>query len=339
MLRQLFDKYNDPRFFYGQVTTSGGNAAVVDLGPNDYASAVEAAAGKPVLTLKQPFRRTPVALCAIGTNIANGGYGTIDVASTTAVASLGLLNQAGTAADGTADFLLYGYQSADISRCISQQVLCSKRRSRMLGGKVTTSGAVATVAFGKTDFTVTRTAQGVYSVTFKRAFSQTPIVLPIGISSTVVRAPKVTAKSAAGCTITFYDETQTAQDADWYVIVVGTDIRDEHGLAFAQVDNPQRRPRIIAGQITYTAGVPAATINLPEFSSITDNNTGDATLVLANPFRQECIVMATARNTRVQVHTGSASSPRLICRNAAAAATDPSTVDFLLLGTDDPAEY
>lgn len=339
MLRELKTRHNGPRMFYGQVTTSGGNAVTANIGSNDYSTVTESAAGAPVITLKQPFKRLPVVVGTAGTTVAAGGYVDLAAASTTAILSLGLKDAAGSGNDGVADFLAFGYVDSDTDRVLKQSVLCSKRRSRIFGAKLTGDGSSVTVNFGKTDVSASRTSQGVYAVTFKRAFSQTPIVLACGISSSAVRAPKITGKSATGCTVSLYDEAGAVQDDAFYLVVVGTDIRDEHGGAFASIDNPQRKPRIVVGQITVTAGTPAFTINSNEFSSVTDNGAGDFTLNLNDAFRQAPIIIATGRGGRVQVHTGSASVPRLICRNAAGTAADPTTVDFILLGTDDPSEY
>lgn len=339
MLRTLKDAYCDPRLFAGKVTTSGTNTVTKTIGSDDLATNTEAGAGLPILTLKQGYSRTPLFLAAPGTGATNGSYCDQAGASTNSVFTSRIANAGGTGIDAAMHYLALGYLSSDISLVKPQQVLCSKRRSRIVGGKVTTSATVATVAFGKSDFTVTRTAQGVYTVVYKRAFAQSPVVLPIVINGAAVRSPVVSLDTAAGCTITFADTTPTAQDCDFYLIVVGSDSRDEHGIAWDPIMNPQRLPRIVAGQITYSAGVPSVTVNAQSFSSITDNGTGDATLNLARPFRQECIVMATSRSGRVQVSVGSASAPRLLAMNAAGVATDPTSVDFILLGSDDVSEY
>jgi hypothetical protein len=195
------------------------------------------------------------------------------------------------------------------------------------------------VNIGSTDVSATRTSQGVYAITFKPGFSQTPVIVACGIKSAAVRAPKVTSESASGCTVSLYDETGTAQDDAFYLIVVGSDGRDDHGGAFAPIENSQRKPRLVAGRITVTAGAPSLEANSNDFTSVTDNGTGDFTLNLKDSFRRECIAIATAEGTRVQVHTASSSAPRLICLNAAGAATDPTSIDFMFLGSDDPSEY
>ena len=337
MLRDLVTRHENCRLYYGQVTTSGGNTVTKNIGGDDLATAVEAAAGLPTLTLKHGARRTPVVVSQIGADVADGGYSDLIAATTTTVFRPSLRDQAGSGDDGTVDYLVCGWDTNNTDRTMPQCVSCTKRRSRIIGAKVT--GATPTVNFGSTDISVSRTSQGVYAVTIKRAFAATPIVLATAINSTVVRAAKVTSKAAGSFTISFFDEAQAVQDANFYMIIIGSDCRDEHGNAFDRIRNPQRKPRLVAGQLTITAGAPAFTINSNEFSSVTDNGTGDFTLNLNNAFRQECIVIATARAGRAHVHTGSASAPRLLIRDAAGAAADPTTIDFVLLGTDDPSEY
>lgn len=339
MLRELKTRHNHPRFLYGQITTSGGNTVTKDIGGDDLAAATEAAAGTPSLTLKLPSRRVPVVVATIGADVAAGGYADLSAVSTGSIAKPAFKSEAGVADDGTGDYLIFGYDSSDTDRVVSQIVKATKRRTRMFGGKLTGSGSGITVNFGTSDISASRTSTGVYSLTFKRAFSRTPIVLACGIKSSAVRAPKVTAKTAKDCIVSIFDETGTVQDDAFYIVVIGSDIRDEHGLAYAPVENSQRKPRIVVGQVTVSAGTPTFSINSNEFSSVTDNGAGDFTLNLSDVFRQECIVIATARAGRAQVHTGSASAPRLICLSAGGVATDPTTVDFILLGTDDPSEY
>lgn len=336
MLRPLKNRYNDPRLFAGKITTSGTNTVTKTVGGDDLSTATEASAGLPVLTLKQGFRRTPVFVGVPGTGATGGSYVEQAAASTNTVLSGRIRDGGGTAIDGAAHYLALGYNSPDTSACIPQRVLCSKRNSKIFFGKVTTAGVVS---YGKSFFTVTRASQGVYTVLYKPAFGQTPIVLAQAIATSGVRGVVISSDTAAGCTVTFSDAAAAVQDADFYLIVVGSQMRDDHGLAFSELESAQRKPRVVVGQITYNAGVPSATINSEEFTSITDNGTGDATLNLAKPFATECCVIATGLGGRVLVHTGSASAPRLLATNAAGTAADPTSVDFILIGSDDSTDY
>jgi len=219
---------------------------------------------------------------------------------------------------------------------MQQKVDCCYRHSRIIWGKIT--GSDGSVAIGKGDFSCTRASTGLYTITYKNAFAQTAFAFVIPIS-TSNRAATIGVQSASGCTVKTADNTPTVQDTDFYIVAVGLDTRDMHGNAFSRLQNSQRKPRIVAGQITVTAGAPSFSINSNEFTSVTDNGVGDFTLNLASPFSRECAVLVCANNCKSTVHTGSASAPRIRCITGGGAAFDPTTVDFILIGSDDVSEY
>ena len=93
--------------------------------------------------------------------------------------------------------------------------------SRKLPGKVSAAGAVS---FGS-GFTVSRTAVGVYSISFTTAFpsGQFPIVTASAESNgTVARFAMVNSPSNFSVTIRIVNGSGTAADADFYFIAAGT---------------------------------------------------------------------------------------------------------------------
>lgn len=97
----------------------------------------------------------------------------------------------------------------------------SSENLRFVRGKVSSAGAIA---FG-TGFTVSRTAVGVYSISFSTAFpsGQFPIVTASAESNgTVARFAMVNSPSNFSVVIRIVNGSGTAADADFYFIAAGT---------------------------------------------------------------------------------------------------------------------
>ena len=97
----------------------------------------------------------------------------------------------------------------------------SSENLRLVRGKVSAAGAVS---FGS-GFTVSRTAVGVYSISFTTAFpsGQFPIVTASAESNgTVARFAMVNSPSNFSVTIRIVNGSGTAADADFYFIAAGT---------------------------------------------------------------------------------------------------------------------
>lgn len=340
MLRVVRHPHLEPITSAFQVSTTVAPSITLDIG-GDNATAARTAAGAFSLTHRTAFARTPVVIGTIGTDIAAGGYFTSTVGTTSSLIAAGAsLDNAGSADDGTADCLVFGWNS-DVTDITKLQDVCGRRRAvRVIGCKVTTDTQVATVSVSKGDFTVTWVSTGVYTVTYKRAFAAMPLVFASGIHTSAIRAPKVTSKTKAGCVVTLYDETGTVQDGDFYLLVYGFDMWDVHGRAKAPIENSQRKPRLLAGRITVTGGTPAIAISSNDFSSVTDNGSGDYSPVFRTAFKREPIVICSGANVRATLKSAASTTEfRVITANAAGASTEATSVDFIVLGSDDSTVY
>jgi hypothetical protein len=339
MLRRITDSYRAPFLYPLSLVTSGGNTVTVSNGKDDLTTVTESTAGVPNLTLKRPFTRSPLLFSTPGITYANGAYGVINGSTTRSLLIAAAVARDGSNVDGGIEIMSYGYFSSDVSRCMPQTVKSSKKDYRIKAGSITIASSAATVNIGKGDFRATSSGTGVCNIVFNPSFAEIPIVLASGVNGSAIRAPRVTNKTAEGCTITLGDEAGNVQDGTFHIVVIGNQGRGEYGFANAEIKGTQRKPRIIAGSYTYSAGTPTATINPSNVTSITDNATGDATLNLAVPFRRPPIVIVNAQNIRAQITSASASAVRIFCASGAGAAADPGFVHYFIIGSDDVSEY
>ncbi len=343
MLREVKHNHIRPRLLGFQFTTTVTPSVTANVGSNDLSTLTRGGAGLPVATFKEGTNRTPILVCTNGGAVAAGGYSYLAAASTATQIQPTIANAGGTAVDGTCEALALTYHSSDANIFRPQIVFGSKRRSVIFAAQIQTDGSVL---IGKKDISCTRTGTGAYTITFMRAFGQTPVVIVTSVSTAGARAPRVDTKSVSGCTITVADNTGTSQDSKLNIVVLGCYGRDDHGQARNTLENTQRFPRIVAGQITWTAGTPAFTINPLGFTSVVDTGTGDVTFSYAAtfdrmvPFKREPIVVATARGAlRAQIAASSATSLEIQTRNAGGVLTDATTVDFIAVGSNDATEY
>lgn len=335
MLREIVDRFVNPRLFYGNFTITSSPSATVNIGGADWTLA-RGGAGLFTATRKQPFTRVPLVFGSSYTG--NGSYVDLSGASTATLDNLRLNDATGAASDGTVDILSLGYGSSDANLVGAQHLTCSRRRSRIMCARLT--GATPSLDFGASDFSLSKTGTGVYALTFKRAFASTPCVFATAVLNSGNRGVIISSKTAAGVTLSVHNQAGTATDAILHVVVVGSDSRDEHGGANARVQSPQRKPRIVAGSVTQSAGTYSLGQNAQAFTGVTKNGTGDITLTFKQPFRQAPVVILSAAGTRSQLASVSATDVRLVgLAGGAPTATDPSLFNILAVGSDDPSEY
>jgi len=251
-------------------------------------------------------------------------------------------NQAGTAVDGTFQAISFGFNSADLSLCQNQKVASSGNAERIIYCRVT--GSSGAVVFGATDFRVTKTATGTYSVVFRRSFSQTPTVIPTGISTAGAADGRVTNLTAEGCTITMAAASTTPSDLDFYLVVVGQDSRSDAGREKSSIQSSQRKPRIVVGQITNTGGTPTLTVGGAtggiDFTNLTDNGTGDFSVTIASPFARQPAIIVSSTGQRANIHSFSNNIIRMQTRAGNGTLTDLTGVtSFLCIGTDVNEEF
>ena len=270
-----------------------------------------------------------------GAGVGAGGFAGIAAAQTSSALVPSFNNAAGTAVDATGDVVCLGFNSSVTTLCMNQRVESTKVRSRVIFGKM--GSTTATVTIGASDFGITRSSAGVYVVTFKKAFSRTPVVVCCGVAALAsVKAPVISAKSATGVTVTCSTEAGAATDSQFYIAVFGQDTRDEQGGRFRYLQNSQRKPRMLGARVL-VAG-PTVSVGSEDFT-IVKNGPGDFTLTILRPFKREPIVIGASRSNRFQCYSATASTISINTLAAGGGSADSTSFDIIVIGSDDPSEY
>lgn len=346
MLRALKHSFNSPRILPFKVLTESGTTATVLLSPDEFISAVCGAAGRSILTLQEGFSRPGICLgTPFSSNIGAQGAVLIEAAPTINTAQF--LSHDGSAGDnGTLNGLIIGYDSLDsdfldYGSCKAPFAVRNCWNSpRVELFKVTGHATTPVLNIGSAKATISRNGTGDYTITFKRAFSSDAVVgLALPISATAAHIHVVSASATA---VRFLvGASGTASDSiPFYVFVQGSD-NPQYGGNHRRVTRvSDRRPRLIAGHITYTAGVPAITKGTGDFT-ITDTGTGVLTIAFTNAFDREPIVLAN-KDTAGLITVGAAATASgcvLNAFSAVPAAADPNDIHFAVIGYDDADEY
>ena len=339
MLREVKNKHVKPRIvtFVGTTTAS---TATLSNGYGDY-TVSRSGTGAGTISHRQGFARG--GLTFLSQSVVAGGYATINSTTSNKLSSaFSLLNASGTANEGTFDGFTFGWDSSDLSLCKQQRVASTSSGERINWGKIT--GSSGAVAINSGDFSCSRTASGTYSVTFRRPYGQTPVVVVTGISSAGASTALLSSKSASGVTVTMAPETGTPTDSDFYIVVIGQDSRSDAGRERSPLLNSQRKPRILAAEITNTGGTWSLTQGGAtggiDFTSLTDNGAGDFSVTIAEPFAREPAILVCTTTQRAQVHSYSANVIRVLTKNSAGSNADTNGVTHLfVIGSDDGASY
>lgn len=342
MLREVKNKHIKPRISPFKATVAS-SAATINIGYGDF-TGTSASTGLLSLASRQGFSRSGLIFLTSGTTV--GGYATYNAATNnSATFPVSLLDQAGSVNDGTVDGFTFGWDSSDLSLCKAQRVGSTQGSPRCIWGKIT--GTTGAVAIGGKDFSCTRTAAGVYSVVFQPAFGKTPIVMVTGSgnsSTTVANRPTVSAQAAGSCTVTMAPESTTPTDGDFYIMVLGSDTRSDAGRGRMPLENSQRKPRIVAGQVTMASGTPTISIGGAtggaDLTTIVDIGSGNFSVVIAESFIREPAIFLTSTTQSAEVKSYTAGVIDIKTKAANGNDTDVNGVtNIFIIGSDDASQY
>lgn len=342
MLREVKNKHIKPRISPFKATVAS-SVATINIGDGDF-TGTSSGTGLLSLASRQGFSRNGMVFVTSGTTV--GGYATYNSATNnSSTFPISLLSQAGVANDGTVDGFTFGWDSSDLSISKAQRVAATQSAPRCIWGKVT--GTTGAVAIGGKDFSCTRTAAGVYSITYQPAFGKTPVVMVTGsgnTSTTVANRPTVSAQTAGSCTVTMAPESTTPTDGDFYIMVLGSDSRSDAGRGRMPLENSQRKPRIVAGQITMASGTPTLSIagatGGADLTTVVDIGTGNFSVVIAESFIREPAIFLTTTTQSAEVKSYSAGVIDIKTKAANGNDTDVNGVtNIFIIGSDDASEY
>jgi hypothetical protein len=189
-------------------------------------------------------------------------------------------------------------------------------------------GATAVLANGDNAFSVTRSSQGVYVVTFRRAFTVGCAVAATCETASYVAT--VTLRTATGFTVTVLNDT-TATDDTVNFFALGYDSVHKEIVTPQTVVCSLTRPRMIAVQVDT-----ADTITVGGYdATVASGGTGIYVLTFAKTFG--CIPVAVA-NATTHAYSCSAVCTRTTCTvtvsNASQAATGSIGFIVFVAGTD-----
>lgn len=104
-------------------------------------------------------------------------------------------------------------------------VVSPQRKMRLMSVIVDGTGTAALGGICYKNMTLTDNGTGDYTLTFDLPFKQAPQVMVTPVTDNIVA--KVTASSVTACTIKTENLSGSATDADFHVILVGSDTVDQ----------------------------------------------------------------------------------------------------------------
>lgn len=342
MLREIKSKQLKTRIGWFQTVTTSTPSITANIGLGNLSAQRRTGGLTALNALRSPFRQNVVWIASQINN--NGGFVSDENGFNNGVTNEGLgykiLDNAASTTDGTANVFYVGTDSPTVDALPLSNIESQINRTRLVWGKVTSAGVVSIGTLG-----VTKTATGVYAITYDRAFGRTAAVFvtPIGAA---FRGVKISNQTATGCTVSIHDATPTAQDNAFYILVVGTDSREETTRVGCIPQNAQRKPRIEAFQYTVSTGTETVTVG-SKIATLTNNGAGDNTITFTEPFKREFAVFALAGPGASKVQAvaqaaNTSSVARIQTYNVAGSLTDPSggsPVHVIVIGSMDATEF
>lgn len=313
----------------GAIYTSTSGTPVASQGNDDLSSFTDNGAGDASLNLREPFARTPVVVATAGADVdaTSGAFANVTAQSASAVRVKTIAND-GTATDGAAHVLTYGWDSAQTDNAAWLQAVENTGMSPRL--IPISMSDPSTLVEGKYLADVSAVG-GVSTITFRKAFQRAPVV--IAVSDTAACLVNVVSTAVNKCVVTQFNAGGAAIQAGVQLLALGWDSSNRIGKLRRALKVPQMKPRVIAANITVTAGTPAVTGY--NDVTVTDAGVGDYTLTFAKPFRRKPVVVACHSGSGSAAVTATSTTACTVkCRTDAGAAVDPTTVGVIIVGFD-----
>lgn len=344
MLRTLRHPRNSPRMI-GLKATSAGGACTVNIGTLDVHSAASASTGKAYLTLKEPFRQVPIVVGTPMQSVGAAGALLLDADHTEII--LKLLTHDGTAADdGAFHALALGWDAEDLvayrygPQNAPFRVKSTWNSPRLELFKVTGHATTPVVNIGSRKATVSRNGAGDYTLTFTRPFAHDDVVAVVGVISASAAHAHIVSATATAVRFLIGASGSGSDSLVAYIVVKGSDSLAPAGLQRKVLQVSDRRPRVIAGHVAYSAGVPSIVHGTDQFT-VSDTGTGVLTVTFTDAFLREPFVFVNKDTAGYCTLNAAAGVGSCVMNffNGAGAAADPADVQFMIFGYDDADEY
>lgn len=334
MLRHISHSFISPRLIAFRY--DGGASITNKLGIGDFTFTRNGADNLAYLDLLSPFSRNPIVVAAVGTNVADGGYPYIDIATAAPTGKkfyLGTLDASAAADAGTVYGLILGHDNTDTHahgvRCA--KVVTTRHKPRIMGFSLTDAGFVASVG-GETQAAIVNSGTaGENTLTFNTAFASNDVIA-VCSQNALDGSCLVESIGAKTLSLKAFDATGAAADKTVDVIVVGFDTLTDHGGQRQPLFGTMISQRLL-GFVVDGTGTASITIGGDD-ATLVDNGAGNYTLTFTHEFARTPIVVATGYNSkRACVTAKSATAITVKTSNNAGVAGD-GLFSCLVLGSD-----
>lgn len=336
MLRTIMNRHTLPRLL--AFSSANDGAAVTPSFGRGYGTYTRPAAGVNRLTLAENFHRAPVLVSALGSDGALGGYPVLGADPTLSVLDPKGLDAAGADDDSILHSLCLGHRSDSTDLyALRQSIRVGLDRPRYIGAKVT-GGAAAVYSIGYPDFlSLTVNGVGDYTLTFRKNFGLTPIVVPtlVGTAGGI----KVGTVSNSSVQILTSTAAGAAAHRDFYLHICGTLSTHEHFTKRRALKATHLEPELIGLHISVSGGTPSLSVG-GGYGTIADDGVGEFTFTLTTTpeKKRELIVIGNANN-RVHIANSDTNSFEIKCSDAAGTLEDPTDVNLLVLAYGQADEF
>lgn len=321
----------------GYYMTNAGTPSITDGCKDDISSVTDNSAGNSTINFYEPFQRvsfpfvTPVG--------ASGAIGNVVIAAAGSARVL-TSDSAGTATDMDAHVMVFGHDSSETNSLAPNfsYVRAGRLKPRLVGIRVSAAGVVSSGGYRVTCSLTSST----FTLTFNEPFQTAPIIIAT-VSGATSGVCRVTSTAANTAVINTYSAAGAASARAFHAWILGWDSREYGRSHRVELLNPQRRARIMAGEITYTAGVPAASLGLSG-STVSDDGTGLFTLTFPTAshsvyLRAPTVIVCGDGTSMSNVVSSSTTTAQIQVYDNAGSAVDPGKVYVACLGYDVADEF
>ena len=334
MLRSIKYPYLDGILHPFQVNITGASAGVGSINaPLISSVSVASSAADVVLKGGTPPRplisvSTAVSAAAVDTAVYTNPYpsGTglrTDIRDTSSNRLTGKVNILSLARYHKSDLRAFPLQSVQVRHLMPRVILA----------RINADG---TIASGKADIASVTKASSVYTITFKRAFARTPIVLATAINpSGAQRTAGVAAEGANQIQISTFNRT-TPTDVAFCLVVVGSDNPTQSFTTTRTVKHSFILPRLEAVKLSAVAG----TWSIDQGGgSLVKNATGDITYTYAKAFSRVPVIIGTGESHWLTLRdTPTAASARFVTSQSNSGNAVDSGATLFIFGWDSVTE-
>lgn len=334
MLRSIKFPYLDAVLHPFQIEITGATAASSVIN-KQVISSITTAASAADITLKGGT--PPRAFAAVSTAVTTSAFGSVIQPNLTFESiplRAELRSQTSTTRqNGKINVVAVGAYHKNINRVFPLQAIGVRHlMPRVIAATINADGTIAT---GRSDIASVSKASSIYTITFKKAFARTPIVVASPISDATQQYATVYAEGRNQIQIATYNRSGAADDG-FCLLVVGSDNPTDAYTTTRNIKHSYILPRLEAVKLEANAGTWSITLG---GGSLVKNGTGDITYTYAKPFRRPPVIIGNSYNQIFHLQGApTASSARLRFTSSSSGGNSDSGGSLIILGWDNVTE-